>query len=97
MPSSFWCIDVALGLFATFGSAEHGPGMLNRLALEGPDIDNLATIAIAIAGPADAALVGGGRVGVVAVVDRRTAGQAARGSWWGRRYSASGPSLGSMR
>src|SRR4051794_16156836 len=41
------------------------------LLLERADIDDAGAIAVAISGPGDAALVGGGRVGVVAPVDGR--------------------------
>src|SRR5262249_16020982 len=40
-----------------------------RLAFEGADVDDLAAVAVAVAAATDAALVGAGRVAVVAVVD----------------------------
>src|SRR5947208_2226734 len=46
-----------------------------RLPLEGADVGEAAAVAVAVAGPADAALVGGGGAGVVALVDGRAARQ----------------------
>ena len=46
-----------------------------RLLLERTDIDNPAAVAVAIAGPSHAALVGRGGMGVVALVDGPAAGK----------------------